>query len=418
MKSLLTVVLMTSLTATSAHGEIRRHPTGVNVNPQGATTVFITFGNLENQRAVEAVWCTHLVPAAPDLGMKCRPDSILGRLPLRYDQSRSSGQGGFTDVMSIPANVARRAWTAVSRGEANAFFYVRRFVSTVGGPDEYVFVTCRLAGTGARTPLSLLDVQIHFAGDQPVLALRPGDAPPPIEAVLSYNGTGRLIGRWEVVLPGDEPPSAFDRLTAASLPVEQRPLQRRFTEIERFNVFLPPTGAYRLPGPDPRKLPSGVEGLYQLLLRIEASDDKEAESSLASAGAGLGVVQAGGAAGFPLPALRYYVGSMTDGGVAAFPDRLSLISPAADAVLEKSAGVDVEFVWHEQRHAPYYRLELVSGTGEKLINAWVHSGSGRYRAPSWLSERMDSGRYRWRVVELRPDGTAGAATEWRWLYVR
>jgi hypothetical protein len=264
--------------------------------------------------------------------------------------------------------------------------------------------------------LSLLDVQIGFGGEEPVLSVKPGETPPPIEAVLTYNGTGRLIGRWEVALPGDEPPTAFDRLTAASLPVEQRSQQRRFTEVERFNVFLPPTGSYRLAGPDPSKLPTGVEGLYQLLLRIEASDDKEAESNLASAGAGLGVVQAGGAAGFPLPVLRYYVGSISGDGLLVLPDRLALLTPAADAMFDQPA--QVEFTWTEQRHAPYYRLMLLSASGERLLSAVVHSGAGRYRAPSWLAERMTTGQYRWRIVELRPDGTAGAATEWRSLYVR
>lgn len=416
MNRVLTTVLFSLLLAAAAEAAIGRNPTGVNVNSQGPTTVFITFGGLDNQVAVEALWCTQLIPAAPDIGMKCRPDSILGRLPLRYDQSRTSGQSGFTDIMSIPANVSRRAWSAVSRGEALAFFYVRRFASTTGGPDEYVFVTCRLAGTGARTPLSLLDVELGFAGDAPVLSVRPGEPPPSIEAVLTYTGTGRLIGRWEVVLPGDEPPTAFDRLTAASLPVEQRPLQRRFTEVERFNVFLPPTGSHRLPGPDPRKLPSGVEGLYQLLLRIEASDDKEAESNLAAAGAGQGVVQAGGAAGFPLPVLRYYVGAISSDGLLVVPDRVALLTPAVDAMFDKPARI--EFTWSEQSHVSYYRLLLLSSSGERLLSAVVQSGTGRYRAPSWLGDRMEPGRYRWRVVELRPDGSAGAATEWRSLYVR
>ncbi len=46
-----------------------------------------------------------------------------------------------------------------------------------------------------------------------------------------------------------------------------------------------------------------------MLLRIEASDDKEGDSDLSAVGAGSGVVHSGAVAGFPLPTLRYFVGS-------------------------------------------------------------------------------------------------------------
>ena len=42
--------------ATPLSGQIQRNPTGVNVNANGATTVFITFGNLEGYVPVEAIW--------------------------------------------------------------------------------------------------------------------------------------------------------------------------------------------------------------------------------------------------------------------------------------------------------------------------------------------------------------------------
>src|SRR5439155_21742231 len=126
-------------------------------------------------------------------------------------------------------------------------------------------------------------------------------------ARIAYTGTGRLIGRWEVVLPGEEPPTSRDLLTEATLPLDQRGSQRRFTQLERFNVFLAPDGRATLPGPDMRLLPSAVEGTYRVLLRVEATDDCEGDSNLADAGAGTGVVHSGAVAGFPLPVLRYVV---------------------------------------------------------------------------------------------------------------
>nr|MDQ6893880.1 hypothetical protein [Acidobacteriota bacterium] len=289
--------------------DIQRSPTGTNVNSQAATSALITFGNLRAQVPAEALWCGQIIAAAPDIGFKCDPNTIFGVLPIRYDQSRLSANGTvFTDIMSIPPSVARRAYQAAARGENSAFFYVRRFTSTSGGRDEYVFVTCKLTGGGARVPFALLDVRVAFATDDPIVSVERLAAPPPFKAEISYNGTGRLVGRWEVVLPGDERPAGRDLLTEGTLPPEERLLQRRYTEVERFNVFLPPVGHFTLVGPDPSKLPTTVDGLHEVLLRIEASDDKEADSDLAAAAAGEGVIHSGAVAGFPLPVLRYFVG--------------------------------------------------------------------------------------------------------------
>src|SRR5262245_4234312 len=148
---------------------IRVNPTGVNVNVSGATTVFLTFGPVRNFRPAEGTWCGELIPAAPDNGFKCDPATIFGSLPGRFDRSRSSGNLGFTDIMSIPPSVARRAYQAAQAGSVSSFFYVRHFINLgggpdqgAGGPDEYVPVTCRLSGGGARTPFALTDVKVAF----------------------------------------------------------------------------------------------------------------------------------------------------------------------------------------------------------------------------------------------------------------
>ena len=63
-------------------------------------------------------------------------------------------------------------------------------------------------------------VRIEFDTQDPVLSLERGSIPPPVQAAITYNGTGRLVGRWEVVLPGEDPPTSDDLLTEATLPVE------------------------------------------------------------------------------------------------------------------------------------------------------------------------------------------------------
>ncbi len=405
----LLVVMAMIFAAMSVSAEIRRNPNGVNVNSQGPTSVFVTFGGLDDQVPVEATWCGELISAAPDIGQRCDPSTIFGRLPVRFDQSKlSSNSAVFTDIMSIPPSVARRAYQAAASGETSSFFYVRRFVSTTGGPDEFVFVTCRLAGGGARVPLALLDVQVRFAGEETVEAVDRGGLLPDSVAEIAYNGTGRLRGRWEVVLPGEEPPSSRDLLTAASLAPEERALQRRFNVINRFDVFLPPTGRTVLPGPDPKRLPTQLDGLYQVLLRVEASDDKEGDSSLAAAGAGNGVIHSGAVAGFPMPVLRYAVGSA--GGLTAVRSGLELLLPEPGYTLSSAA---LDFEWSQSNDAALYRLEIRDPRGALLHQAVLQQGIGKYRAPDWIAVRGSGGTATWRVVVVSSDGRDAAAAPWR-----
>jgi hypothetical protein len=405
--------LLVLLLPCAAAAQIRVHPTGVNVNAQGATTVFLTFGGLVDHVPVEALWCGELIPATPDVGVKCDPTTIFGSLPIRFDQSRPSGTGGFTDIMSIPPSVARRAYQAAEAGRTSGFFYVRRFVSRSGGRDEYVAVTCRLAGGGARVPFSLLDVRLAFDTDVPILFVRSGEQPAPFRAHIAYNGTGRLQGRWEIVHPGEQVPSPEDLLTEASLPVEQRGTQRRYTQIERFNVFLPPTGRFTLPGPDPEKLPVSADGAYLVLLRVEATADKEGDSSLAAAGAGQGIVHSGAAAGFPLPVLRYIVGasSTEPSPLHGAQPALALLAPADGG----SVGADrIAFTWTDVPQAAVYRLDVETTDGNPVLSALVQRGVAMYRPPSWLGERA-AGALRWRVVAIGVTGQPLGLTAWRAL---
>ncbi len=415
MKRLLLIPALLSLllTDSAAQQQIKVNPSGVNVNASGATTVFLTFGSLLNKRPAEATWCGELMSAAPDIGFKCNPATIFGQLPSRFDQSRLSGSNAFTDIMSIPPSVARRAYQAAQDGQQSSFFYVRRFVNPSGGADEYVPVTCRMTGGGARTPFALTDVRLSFSIDKSVLLVGPGQKMPALKAEIAYNGTGRLKGRWEVVLPGEEPPSERDLLTEATLPIEERGLQRRYTELKRFNIFLPPTGKYTLPGPDPARLPNEVNGQYLVLLRIEASDDKEADSSLASVGAGAGVVHSGAVAGFPLPPLRYYVGSGSSNIAAQPAGKLVQLLPEANFIVPSGAPVD--FRWQEIEQGSFYRIEISNAQQEIVLSALMPPGTGYYRAPSWLKDKAGDGSLRWRIVALDRAGKPIGETPWRFL---
>lgn len=393
--------------------QVRVNPTGVNVNAMNATTVFLTFGGVRaNLRPAEAFWCGELVNAAPHVGSRCRPGTIFGQLPARYDLSRLSGAAGFTDIMSIPASVARRAYQDARSGAVANFFYVRRFVNVAGGPDEYASVTCRLSGGGARVPFSFTDVRVHFDEGDEVQIVPSGQVPPPFSAKIAFNGTGRLVGRWEVVLPGEEGPSTNDLLPEASLPVELRGEQRRFTQVQRFNVFVPPGGKVTLPGPDPARLPTSAEGSYLVLLRIEAADDREGDSNLGSAGAGSGVVHSGAVAGFPMPVLRYVV--LGDGAASSADgtSRLALIVPRDGATMRQDS--TTRLAWSGQRDASYYRVEVETIAGARVMRALLPRTVLHYQLAAQVIAADVTGM-RWRVTALDGAGQYLRRTPWRRL---
>jgi hypothetical protein len=415
MKNIIFALLFFALLVTSATAqEIKVSPSSVNAYSQGATSALLTYSGVKDKQAVESCWCSEVVTAAPDRGLKCNQAEVYGCLPARYNQARLSANSSYTDIMSIPPSVARRAYLDAAKGNQATFFYVRRFVSTTGGPDEYVPVTIRLSGNGAGVPFSITNVKLAFAVDKPVLFLKAGEKIPPIQAEITFTGTGRLKGRWEIVKPGEELPTERDLLSEAALPVEERGTQQRYTELSRFNVYLPPTGRFTLQGPESWRLKNPVEGMYLVLLRLEATDNNESNSNLTATGVGTGVVQSGAVAGFSLPVLRYYIGS---GGSISTAEQagLTLLSPANNEVLQVNR--NAEFRWNEIEGIAFYRVELASAQGQSFLQAIVLPGVGFYRAPSWLKENIAQGSLRWRVVALDLAGNPLSETAWRSLRI-
>jgi len=333
--------------------------------------------------------------------------TIFGRLPARSDLSTASGTNNITDIMTIPPSVARRAFQDARAGASGEFFYVRRFSDTLGGPDEFVAVTCRLGSGGARSPLALLDVELRFDIDRPVLFVPRGSPPAIFNAKIRYNGSGRLKGRWEIVLPGDPQPTAADLLSEASLPIEERGLQRRYTVLQRFDQFLPPTGEVVLAGPDPSKLPHDSDGLYLILLRIEAGDDRESRSDIGTA-----VVSTGGVAGFSLPTLRYYVGAgenVEEIRNNAAKERLTLIAPRNNSRVDRSERLN--FSWNPAPEISLYHLEI-RNDDEPIFSALVKGEVNSYTAPPGLRQWQGQA-LRWRVVAYDSTNSPRLRSAWR-----
>jgi len=422
----ITTLLLLSAMSALAQNEIKVNPTNVNVYSQGATTVFLTYGNLGAYVPAETTWCGDIQPASPAIGFTCVPGTIYGTLPRRFDVSRRSGTNGYTDVVSVPASVARKAYQAAAAGQDSRFFYVRRFTNPNGGVDQFVVVTMRLTGNGIAAPFSLTDVQLGFgqstgisaSGQEPqVLFVEPGKKPPAVHAEIKYTGSGRLRGRWEVVRPGEALPDERDLLPESSLPVEERGSQARFTQISRFNVFLSSGGRYTLQGPDALKLPTQVPGQYLILLRIEASDDGLNTSDLSVVGAGRSAVSSGAAAGFPLPVLRYVVGGGDNTRDVAAPGTFLSLLPKDGTTLP--ATQIAEFVWSENPQAKLYRLEIEDDNGKLIHSAMLKASVRIYRAPSWLKDKAGNSSLRWRVIALDETGkTIGGTARRSFRFIR
>jgi len=402
------VAVASAILVEGARAQIRVNPTGVSVNAMSATTVFLTFGGLQNHTAVEALWCGELVPAvAPDRGSRCDPATLYGRLPLRVDQSGVSGTNALTDLMSIPASIARRAYQDAQLGKRGTFFYVRQFRRSTDGSHEFVAVTCRLTGGGANVPFALTNVELAFASALPVEYVQSGNAPSAVVARITYNGSGRLRGRWEVVMPGEDQPTPFDLLTEASIPAEGRATQKRYAQLERFNVLLPPGHTFALAGPDPAQLPTKADGSYFLLLRIEATDDRAGDSNLEAVGAGKGVVHNGGVAGFSMPTLRYVVGvgarSAGDAGDALrgiWPREGEAVRP--DSLLVRWTGMVSDFS----------RVEFETVTGNVLFAAIVRAGQSFYWVPPIVGVTAAGRPIRWRVSAVNAKGATMKRGRW------
>ena len=413
MRVWLAFLIVISWAVVSFAQTVQVSPNSVNAYSQGATSVLLTYGGVINLRPVDSTWCGALIPAAPDLGVTCDPATIYGRLPVRYNQATLSGNNGYTDIMSITPQIARRAYLDAVNGNTSTFFYVRRFVSTVGGPDQFVPVTIRLTGNGAGVPLSLTEVKLTWGVGKPVLFVKTGEKLPRFEAEISYTGSGRLKGRWELVKPGEAPPDSRDLLTEATLPIEERGTQKSYTEMSRFNLYLPPTGKIVLVGPEVWRVDESLNGLYQVLLRIEASDDKQGDTDLAAVGAGPGVVHGGAVAGFSLPVLKYYVSNGEGQTQPLFTSKLALLQPEEQASLDSSGPID--FAWSLIEKAMTYRLEVEDFQSAPVIAAILPQGTSGYRSPPWLRERIGGRAVRWRVVAFDSSGGQIGDTEWRSL---
>ncbi len=386
MNKFISIFIFIFIFSLSTFAQVTVSPDSVTAYSQGATSVYLTFSDVVNLTPAEATWCGEIISAAPDLGFRCDPTTIFGSLPARYDQSRFNGTR-YTDIMSITPTVARRAYTDAANGNNGRFFYVRRFISTNGGQDQFVPVTIRLSGNGAGVAFSLTAVKLLWQdGEKVVPFIKPDEQLPKISAEIRYTGTGRLKGRWEIVKPGETLPEARDLLSEAALPPEERGTQRRYTLLNRFNINLPPGGKYILPGPENWRIDKSIEGMYLLLFRVDASDASDSFSNT-----GQNSVATGGVAGFAMPTMRYYVGNSNNVDINQITDVSVSNFDATDLRLP------IILRWKEITNAKLYRIDIEDADGKKVFSSIVIPSTKDYQLPSFISELASAKQLKWRI---------------------
>lgn len=391
MKNIILIAIFTLILTVSAFSQVAVSPSSVTAYSQGATSVYLTFSNVVNLTPVESVWCGSIISAAPSIGFKCDPTTIFGSLPARYNQAKLINNR-YTDIMSITPTVARRAYADAVKGNNSQFYYVRHFISTVGGLDEYVPVTIRLSGNGAGVPFSLTAVKLQWQdGVKVVPFIKPDEALPKITAEIKYTGTGRLVGRWEIVKPGEALPERRDLLSEAALPPEERGTQKRYTLLNRFNVNLPPGGKYTIPGPENWRIDKSIEGMYILLFRVEVSESSNSASNTSE-----GLISNGAVAGFPMPTLRYYVGNSSN------VDVNQLTNVAIEGETDEIAPIIL--TWKPVAETKIYRLEIEDETGKKVFSAIVLPTSRTYQLPSFIQALTTSKQLKWSVSAIGEGG--------------
>ncbi len=373
----------------------------IDVGLNTPTPVFVRYSIVGADTPLAGQFCSALNGAYPASGVTtsnpCAPASNLGFASpaVGYTNALQTGE-----TLVVPETIARQATQRALASGNGIFYFVRQFSS-----GKFAVVQLRLNANSANSPLAFTDIRLGFrdgGGLQNIGFFKRGQLLPAVSAMLRYQGAGLLRARWEIVGPGDTPPTALDLRAEASLTPLERAQQHRYRVLERVNIYLPASGQAVLSGPAPRLLPNEQYGQYLLLLRIETSDSVAGVPS--------------GTAPFLLPVLRYYVGE-SSGPVARtklVPEAINLVAPQSGAKLDKDAALT--FQWLENENVSLYRLEI-EANGKQVYAARIRpsaqSGINRYTAPPFIAASLVDKAVRWRVVALAGDGQFVGESDWR-----
>jgi hypothetical protein len=318
---------------------------------------------------------------------------ILGTNPAAlFDPNPASPGSVLSERVRLPASVIEAA-----QSQGLTVTYVRTFQdSTLPVPQSGTSLVAIAPAGALGGPFQLLRVQLELDGPNgpsSLAVVAPGDAPR-ASARISYSGSGILEAEWQVA----------DAASSGGVPL-CRPLRR----VRR---YLGTAGRVRLVSPE---LPTGLEGLHQVRLRVLTPESA-----------------------FEPQRIRYAVAANPAPAPVA---QLAVHAPPSRAEL----GSDTPFHWESRPDARAYRLEIFAAAdrtgslpeetlpppsdeipapetpvlGRRLAGVLLPASKAEARLPAFSLSRLPTGtRVLWRVSALDVRGAVVAESAPRELRVR
>ena len=348
--------------------------------------------------AVEALWCGELLSATPAVGLHCDPATAV-RPTSRRDTTFREQVADELHRRHVDSRVGRAAaYQAAQRGATSTFFYVRRFDSTAAGPTNTSPSRADSPAAARESPFSLTDVHLEFDGDDgcrsssPVSCHRRFRRVSPTTAPDALSVDGRSFCPEKTrrrFRPAHRSIASPGRTWIATAIHAAR-------AIQHFSAARRTRHASRA---DLHRLPTSVEGTYRVLLRIEATDDREGDSNLDDAGAGTrnraqrrgGWISPSGAS------LRRRRRGR------AHPDRRTSAPFASVAARrrQRERGAAARGVDGRARDVRSFLPCRIRDTRRSAaVRRLLPRSARRYEAPWWIVERSAATGIRWRVTGL------------------
>lgn len=366
-----------------------------SVSASGLAVVSIRYAVLGSDTPLGGQFCTQLALDVPANGIAnaspCTEGSVLGQ--ITDSNFMAAGTTG-RELLQIPSGITQLAYQrAVSSGRSQ-WYFVRQFASGV-----YAVQKLRLSGQSANRVLTLTRAELAFREGRSAqaVAVVPVDGRvAPMSAVLDYQGSGLLRGRWEVVQPGDPEPTSLDLTPEAALSTSQRLQQQRYTTVGRFEQMIGAGSRLTVMGPPTAQLPTGTPGRYLILLRLEATPTNT-RGDIDTPGLD------GGAAAFPMPVLTYYV----QGASTAHAPLPKALQPLATIELQPMPRATepglLQLRWKPLEQAALYRIEITDERGELVFAARIKADESSYQVPT-RQLGATTGQMSWRVMALDAQG--------------
>lgn len=281
---LVLVVLGCLYASPEAGAALRVSPNTYNVNAGHGQKVLARIENDSGQFTVRGrgTFCFTFSPATG-----CDPPNVLGFQSVASSNFPSGFVDGFDVNISISALILNKVQVLMQQDASRAlFFFVIELVPAAGvdlgnGANVPFFVQVNFrmfGGSSAGKALSITRIKLT--------SVLPGK-PEVRNTIINeenrtlgefcleiwYTGSGRVDGSWQLVTNNHPAPEKRDLMTEASLPENERRLQRNFLEVKQIRTYFGPKGYVKLTLPF-SAIPTDLRGLMLLFPRFEASRDR------------------------------------------------------------------------------------------------------------------------------------------------